>query len=111
MGVRSMGKKPPRYAKHVDRNQLAIVRAAEAEGATVHVIGLPLDLLVGFMGWNLLVEVKNPNSEKRLSRDTQGQRDFYREWRGGSVLIETPAQMRDALLMLARVGRAPNLDI
>ncbi len=105
-----MGKKPPRYAKNVDRNQLAIVRAAEAEGATVHVIGLPLDLLVGFMGWNLLVEVKNPNSEKRMSRDTQVQRDFYREWKGGSVLVETPDHVRAILRGLARIGRAPNLE-
>lgn len=41
-----------RHAARVDANQAAIVAALEAAGATVEVIGQPLDLLVGFRrGW------------------------------------------------------------
>lgn len=50
------------YAKRVDANQTELVRWLRSQGASVHPMsrmgeGFP-DLLVGFMGVNILIEVK-----------------------------------------------------
>jgi hypothetical protein len=70
-----------RYAARVDANQEKIVSALRAAGADVWVIGLPVDLLVGFKGHTFLVEVKN-GPRKRL---TALQADFFESWRGGTL--------------------------
>jgi hypothetical protein len=48
-----------RFAARVDKNQSEIVSALRAAGAFVWIIGLPVDLLVGFDGQTYLVEVKD----------------------------------------------------
>ena len=70
-----------RYAKRVDANQDAIVSALRAAGAYVWIIGLPVDLLVGYKGRTFLVEVKT-DSKKRL---TALQADFFESWAGGTL--------------------------
>ena len=70
-----------RYAARVDANQTQIVSALRAAGAYVWIIGLPVDLLVGYKGHTFLVEVKT-NAKKRL---TGLQADFFENW-GGSTL-------------------------
>ena len=70
-----------RHAARVDANQEQIVSALRAAGAFVWVIGLPVDLLVGYKGHTFLVEVKS-TSKKRL---TKLQADFFENW-GGSTL-------------------------
>jgi len=70
-----------RYAARVDANQEQIVSALRAAGAYVWIIGLPVDLLVGFHGHTFLVEIKS-TSKARL---TPLQRDFFENW-GGSTL-------------------------
>jgi hypothetical protein len=70
-----------RYAKRVDANQDQIVSALRAAGAYVWIIGLPVDLLVGFKGHTFLVEVKD-GSKKRL---TPLQDDFFQNWTGGTL--------------------------
>jgi hypothetical protein len=78
-----------RYAARVDANQTEIVMALRKAGAYVWVIGLPVDLLVGYKGHTFLVEVKT-TSKKRL---TSLQADFFKNWTGGSLeRIETPEQ-------------------
>ena len=47
-----------RHAARVDANQQAIVAALRAEGAYVWIIGLPVDLLVGYKNWTFLMEIK-----------------------------------------------------
>ena len=76
-----------RYAARVDANQTQIVSALRAAGAYVWIIGLPVDLLVGYKGHTFLVEVKI-NAKKRL---TGLQADFFENW-GGSTLcrIDSP---------------------
>ena len=49
-------------ALRVDENQKAIVKALEQVGAFVWIIGRPVDLLVGFRGMTILMEVKNPKT-------------------------------------------------
>jgi hypothetical protein len=76
-----------RYAARVDANQDQIVSALRAAGAFVWIIGLPVDLLVGFKNHTFLVEVKT-TSKKRL---TKLQADFFENWTGGTVCrIDSP---------------------
>ena len=76
-----------RYAARVDANQDQIVSALRAAGAYVWIIGLPVDLLVGFKNHTFLVEVKT-TSKKPLTRL---QADFFRNWTGGTVCrIDSP---------------------
>ena len=69
----------------VDGNQAAIVAALRKAGATVVSLapignGVP-DLLVGFAGENILMEVKTPKG-----KHTPDQVHFYRCWRGQEIV-------------------------
>jgi hypothetical protein len=70
-----------RLAARVDANQEQIVSALRAAGAYVWIIGLPVDLLVGFRGHTFLVEIKS-TSKKRL---TGLQADFFENWSGSTL--------------------------
>jgi hypothetical protein len=70
-----------RYAARVDANQQQVVETLRAAGAYVWIIGLPVDLLVGYNGITFLVEVKD-GSKKHL---TPLQRDFFEKWMGGTL--------------------------
>ena len=59
-----------RYALRVDANQAAVVSALEAAGATVQVVGKPLDLLVGIRGQFILIEVKDGAKVKSAQKPT-----------------------------------------
>jgi len=76
-----------RYAARVDENQAAIVQALRDAGAYVWIIGLPVDLLVGYKDRTLLMEVKT-TSKKRL---TGLQADFFERWTGGTLCrVDSP---------------------
>jgi phosphoserine phosphatase len=76
-----------RYAKRVDENQDAIVKALRDAGAYVWIISLPVDLLVGYKNHTFLVEVKS-SDRKRL---TPLQEDFFKDWMGGTLArIDSP---------------------
>ena len=70
-----------RYAARVDQNQDQIVSALRAAGASVWIIGLPVDILVGYKGKTILVEIKS-GSKKRL---TKLQADFFENWSGATL--------------------------
>jgi hypothetical protein len=70
-----------RRAARVDANQAQIVSALRSAGAYVWVIGLPVDLLVGYKNHTFLVEIKDGPS-KRL---TKLQQDFFENWTGGTL--------------------------
>ena len=70
-----------RYAARVDANQAQIVSALRAAGAYVWIIGLPVDLLVGYKNHTFLVEVKD-GPKKRL---TALQQDFFDNWSGSTL--------------------------
>jgi len=70
-----------RRAARVDANQAQIVSALRAAGAYVWIIGLPVDLLVGYKGHTFLVEVKH-GPKKRL---TALQEDFFASWTGSTL--------------------------
>ena len=76
-----------RHAKRVDANQDQIVIALRAAGADVWIIGLPVDLLVGYKGHTFLVEIKRTAK----SRFTPLQADFFESWGGGTLArIDSP---------------------
>ena len=70
-----------RYAARVDANQQQIVSALRAAGAYVWIIGLPVDLLVGYNNHTFLVEIKD-GPRKRL---TALQQDFFNNWSGSTL--------------------------
>jgi len=70
-----------RYAARVDKNQSEIVSALRAAGAYVWIIGLPVDLLVGYNNHTYLVEIKD-GPKKHL---TKLQQDFFENWTGGTL--------------------------
>ena len=90
-----------RYAARVDANQDQIVSALRAAGAYVWVIGLPVDLLVGYKGHTFLVEVKT-TSKKRL---TSLQADFFNNW-VGSTLARIDS-VEAALRMIGIINEQP----
>ena len=80
-----------RRAAKVDANQEQIVQALRAAGAVVQTLaavgkGVP-DLLVGYQGKTLLLEVKDgnkPPSERKLTED---QIKWHGAWRGGPLAV------------------------
>ena len=76
-----------RYAARVDANQAEKVKDLRDAGAYVWIIGLPVDLLVGYKNTTFLVEIKD-GSKKRL---TALQEDFFLNWTGGTLArIDSP---------------------
>jgi hypothetical protein len=87
-----------RHAARVDENQKTIVDALRKAGAYVWIIGLPVDLLVGYKNRTILVEIKS-TSKKRL---TGLQADFFENWSGSTLArIDSPEA---ALKMLGVVS-------
>ncbi len=91
-----------RQPRRVDANQPAVVDALRAFGATVRSLadigkGCP-DLLVGYRGRTILMEVKDgaqPPSKRRLTEDEES---FFRAWTGGQlVIVESPEQAVEVL--------------
>ena len=70
-----------RHAARVDVNQAEICAALRAAGAYVYIIGLPVDLLVGFQGRTYLMEIKRDAK----ARKTNLQEDFFYRWVGGTL--------------------------
>lgn len=105
-----------RRRPHIDENQPEIVAYLEARGATVQSLaGVGrgcLDLLVGYRGVNLVVEVKNPDgrdtvedSQKRWVANWRGQLSFVRTTKEAGALLdrfEAPEQANAALSRLQR---------
>jgi hypothetical protein len=90
-----------RHAARVDANQQAIVAALRAVGAYVWIIGLPVDLLVGYQQHTYLMEIKT-TSKKRL---TGLQADFFQNWAGGTLCrVDSP---QAALQMIGVANEEP----
>jgi hypothetical protein len=76
-----------RHAARVDANQQAIVAALRSAGCYVWIIGLPVDLLIGYKGHTFLMEIKT-TSKKRL---TGLQATFFEKWTGGTLCrVDSP---------------------
>ena len=80
-----------RYAAKVDANQEAIVSAMRSVGASVWIIGLPVDLLIGAHGKTAVAEVKTLVGKRKpkAAGYTPLQEGFMATWRGGPVATLT----------------------
>lgn len=93
----------PRHAKRRDANEPDIVATFEeyVDADDIIRIDVPCDLIVGFRGYNLLFEVKNPD-RLQGNRDprTKAQRELA-DFAGYIHFVETPEDVRqymDALI-------------
>ena len=82
-----------RYAARIDKIQPAVVKAMRAIGSSVAVTsdagkGFP-DLVVGYQGRTILMELKDPDATKRStgSRLTPAQAAFHASWRGDTLIV------------------------
>jgi Holliday junction resolvase len=90
-----------RYANRIDANQNEIVTALRKVGAYVRIVtmgdGVP-DLLVGYRGYTILLEVKDGNKTPSQRKLTAAEQKFFDEWTGG--LIAVVKSVEDALAIL-----------
>jgi hypothetical protein len=90
-----------RYAARIDENQSAIIKALRDAGAYVWIIGLPVDILVGYKQHTFLMEIK-VNSKKKL---TKLQTDFFEKWNGGTLCrVDSPEAAMRVIAMLDKQG-------
>ncbi len=85
-----------RRASKTDANQNEIVEALRAVGCSVQTLafagkGIP-DLLVGYQGDNLLMEIKDGSLVPSARRLTPDQIEWHRNWRGRVVVVTTIAE-------------------
>lgn len=80
-----------RHALRVDANQTAVISALRAAGATVEVVGKPLDLLVGIRNQWMLIEVKDGAKCKSAQKPTMAQQAFFERWAGYPwAIVDSP---------------------
>lgn len=90
-----------RRAARVDANQTAVISALEAAGAKVEVIGLPVDLLVGYRGRMMAMEVKDGAKPPSARKKTALQERFMAEWSDMPIsLVDSPEAALRALAVL-----------
>jgi Holliday junction resolvase len=79
-----------RYANRIDANQNQIVDALRKVGAVVRIIsqgdGIP-DLLVGYKGYTILMEVKDGDKVPSARKLTEAEQKFFDDWRGGMLVV------------------------
>ena len=88
---------PMRRAARVDKNQVAVVAALRKIGASVLHLhreggGCP-DLLAGYRGRNVLLEVKMPDEEPNAL-----QVKFMEQWGGEVHVVHSPLEAINAIL-------------
>lgn len=83
----------PRRAARVDENQPAIVAAFQALGASVqhlHMVGGGCtDLVIGYRGVNLMVEVKDGDKPPSKQSLTPAQKVWHDAWRGQVAIVNS----------------------
>lgn len=84
-----------RYANRIDANQNNIVDTLRKCGATVRIVsqgdGIP-DLLVGYRGYTILMEVKDGDKVPSARKLTPAEQKFFDEWTGGMLVIVNSAE-------------------
>ena len=94
-----------RYANRIDANQNKIVDALRKAGAVVRIIsqgdGIP-DLLVGYKGYTILMEVKDGDKVPSARKLTEAEQKFFDDWRGGMLVVINSVE--EAIEILKRCG-------
>lgn len=99
-----------RRAANIDSNQPEIVKALRQIGASVqhlHAVGQGCpDLLVGYRGVNVLLEVKDGAKFPSQRELNAAERDWHATWGGSVAIVETPEEAQLAVIAEAeRAGR------
>jgi hypothetical protein len=85
-----------RRAAKIDSNQPEIVAMFRKLGASVahtHMVGDGFgDVVVGFQGINVLVEIKDSEKPPSARKLTPAEAKFHDEWRGAIVIIDNTRQ-------------------
>ena len=97
-----------RRAARVDHNQREVVAALRGAGATVQLLhavgeGCP-DLLVGYKGLNMLLEVKDGGKPPSAQKLTPQQEIWHRDWLGHRVVVNSPEAALAAIGVIAITG-------
>ena len=82
-----------RRAARTDNNQHELVEALKKIGARSYYIKEPVDLLVGFRGRSIALEVKSPGKQM-----TQAQKEFFDTWPGEAYLCHTIEEAVNAVV-------------
>lgn len=97
-----------RRAAKVDDNQGEIVAALRGIGATVqplHAVGQGCpDLLAGYQGRNVLIEVKDGSKSPSKRKLTPDQTEWHAGWKGQACVVES---VDDALRVILEIGGTP----
>ncbi len=89
-----------KYKNKRDGNEADIIDELRAHGFSVYPMDQPLDLLVGYLGRNYLVEVKMPKGKL-----TAAQVEFLEGWRGSASIIRTTEEATTFALMVKKAPR------
>lgn len=93
-------------AAKVDDNQKQIVKTLRDMGCSVqhlHAVGAGCpDLLVGYKGFNILLEVKDGKKSPSQQKLTPDQVLWHRDWRGTVEVVNSSEQAIIAVLTIAR---------
>lgn len=95
----------PKYAAQRDLSEPDIVDALEAIGCIVRKLDTPVDLLVGYRGFNFLIECKSDKTIRKTSNEnkrTKAQKEFFKTWKGQVRVVETP---EEAIRLVTRAYR------
>lgn len=87
----------PKYASRADANQTALMAAARRMGATAQSLhrvgsGCP-DIIVGYRGTNLLIEIKDGAKPKSAQALTPQQVAWHADWRGQVAVISSVGEL------------------
>jgi hypothetical protein len=93
-----------RLRARVDANHAAIVKALRAIGASVQDLsrvagGVP-DLLVGYHGTNVLLEVKDGTKAPSARTLTRAQKDWLAGWGGTATIVNNPEEAQRVVIAL-----------
>ena len=87
-----------RYALRTDANQSEVIAALKMAGATVRVIGQPVDLLVGINGKFAFFEIKDGAKSASRRKKTDVQEKFFADFPGYPIcLVDGPEAALRAL--------------
>jgi hypothetical protein len=89
-----------RHASRIDENQQEIVDALREAGASVYIVKLPVDLLVGYKGTTMLVEIKSKKTAYGRRGLNPNQVAFMRTWEGGAVALVDSTESALAMLKM-----------
>lgn len=81
-----------RRAARRDDNEKEIVVALRKAGAYVSFVDEPCDLIVGYKGRTILLEVKDGSKPPSARKLTPNEQKFHDEWTGGSLYVVTSIQ-------------------